>query len=263
MYRFFVDPAAISDGTITISGADVNHIVNVLRMRPGEVVLLSTGDEWEYTCRIETLDKACVICRIEDAQKAGRELPSSIYLFQCLPKGDKMETIIQKAVELGAAGIIPVKAKRCIVKLDAKKEKTKTVRWNAIAESAAKQAKRMCIPEVSGVLPFSEALAYARQHASVCLIPYEKAESMEATRKVLADIRPGQSVAVMIGPEGGFEEEEVQEAIENGFSPITLGRRILRTETAGMTVLSILMYLLEDREKDSAGKPGHGQVERK
>lgn len=245
MYRFFCEKSQIADGKVSITGEDVRHIRNVLRMRPGEIILVSCGDEWEYTCRITSLSEEEVCAEITDAQKPGKELPSRITLFQCLPKGDKMETVIQKAVELGAAEIVPVASKRCVVKLDAKKAAARVSRWNAIAESAAKQAKRMIIPEVHEILSFREALQYAQIPDSVLLIPYENAEGMQKTRTLLSAIAPGRPVAVLIGPEGGFDEEEVEEAERAGFQTITLGKRILRTETAGMTVLSILMYLLE------------------
>ena len=245
MYRFFCEKSQIADGKVSITGEDVRHIRNVLRMRPGEIILVSCGVEWEYTCRITSLSEEEVCAEITDAQKPGKELPSRITLFQCLPKGDKMETVIQKAVELGAAEIVPVASKRCVVKLDAKKAAARVSRWNAIAESAAKQAKRMIIPEVHEILSFREALQYAQIPDSVLLIPYENAEGMQKTRTLLSAIAPGRPVAVLIGPEGGFDEAEVEEAERAGFQTITLGKRILRTETAGMTVLSILMYLLE------------------
>ena len=233
-------------------GEDVRHIKNVLRMKPGEEILVSCGDDWEYTCEITALSEEEVRAAVTDAQKPGRELPSRITLFQCLPKGDKMETVIQKAVELGAAEIVPVSSARCVVRLDAKKAAARVKRWNAIAESAAKQAKRMIIPEVHEVIGFSAALRYAQaldtEKAPVLLIPYENAEGMGGTRKLLASIEPGRPVAVVIGPEGGFEETEIQEAVQAGFTPITLGKRILRTETAGMAVLSVLMYLLEETD---------------
>lgn len=244
MYRFFVEKYQIHDGRVDITGEDVNHIRNVLRMRPGEDVLISTGDEWEYTCAIERLEEDRVTLRVEDASRPGRELASKIWLFQCLPKGDKMETVIQKAVELGAYTVVPVASSRCVVKLDERRAAQKVVRWNAIAEAAAKQSKRLIIPEVRGVMRFRDALEAAAD-LDVKLIPYERQDGMEGTRKILNAIRPGQSVAVMIGPEGGFDDAEVQLAREHGFEPVTLGKRILRTETAGMTMLSILMYLLE------------------
>ncbi len=244
MYRFFVDPEQIQDGSIRILGEDVNHIGNVLRMKPGEEILISCQDEWEYTCRIVEITSEEVLAEILDAQKPGKELPSKITLFQCLPKGDKMELIIQKAVELGAAEIVPVSSRRCVVKLEGKRAVGKVSRWNAIAESAAKQSKRMIVPKVSQILTYGEALQRAAE-LDICLIPYERAEGMKGTRELLEGIEPGQSIGILIGPEGGFDEKEVQKAMEKGFEPITLGKRILRTETAGLTTLSILMYLLE------------------
>lgn len=244
MHRFFVRPEQIREGKIEITGEDVRHIRQVLRMRPGEEVLISSGGDWEYTCRILSLEEEQVTAEILDAQKPGKELPSRLYLFQCLPKGDKMEWIIQKAVELGVYQIIPVASRRCVVKLEGKKAESRVARWNAVAASAAKQSKRMILPQVSPLRTFSQALEQA-EALDVRLIPYERAEGMEATRQLFGEIRPGQSVGILIGPEGGFDEEEVREAQQRGFCPVTLGKRILRTETAGMTALSVLMYLLE------------------
>lgn len=164
--------------------------------------------------------------------------------FRGLPKSDKMELIIQKAVELGVWEVIPVATKRAVVKLDQKKAAKKRERWSGISESAAKQAGRNVIPEIKQVMNFQEALSYAKS-LDVLLIPYELAEGMQATKERIQAIQPGQSVGIFIGPEGGFEQEEVKLAMEAGAYPITLGRRILRTETAGMTMLSVLMYHLE------------------
>lgn len=245
MHRFFVDQTQIDEKYIHISGQDAHHIRTVLRMREKEEILVSDGDKMEYTCQIEKLADEEILAKIMFVEEAGLELPAKVYLFQCLPKSDKMELIIQKAVELGACEIIPVASARCVVKLDGKKEASKTKRWQGIAESAAKQSKRMYIPQVHSVLKFSEALEYAK-NMDVKLIPYELARGMAVTREQIGKIGPGQTVAVFIGPEGGFEEEEVQAAMKMGFSPITLGKRILRTETAGFTVLAILMYHLEE-----------------
>jgi 16S rRNA (uracil1498-N3)-methyltransferase len=245
--RFFIERNQISDGEAVITGEDVRHIRNVLRMRPGEKLLLSCGDEWEYTCELLPGREAdCVRVKILDTQKPGRELPGRIYLFQCLPKSDKMDLIVQKAVELGAFGIVPIASKRCVVRLDEKKAQAKVRRWNAVAESAAKQSKRMRIPEVLPVMTMEEAFAFAqREQINQRLMPYECAENMAQTREMLRAIRPGEDVCVLIGPEGGFEEDEVKAAEANGFQVITLGQRILRTETAGLATLSILMYLLD------------------
>ncbi len=248
MHRFFVEANQIDTALnqVSIVGNDVNHIKNVLRMTEGEKILISCGDEQEYTCAVREVSNEEVIASIIEVAEAGRELPSKIYLFQALPKGDKMEMIIQKTVELGVFEIIPVETKNCVVKLDDKKKPAKIKRWQAIAESAAKQSKRMLIPEIHDVMSYKNAIAYAKE-LDVCVIPYELAENMQHTRELLGQIQPGQSVGIFIGPEGGFDTEEVQFALKNQIEPITLGKRILRTETAGMAVISILMYLLEDR----------------
>lgn len=249
MYQFFVEPNQINlqDKKVIILGSDVKHIKNVLRMKPGEELSVSNGqDGREYRCGIVELSEECVICELRFIKEDNVELPSGIYLFQGLPKSDKMEWIIQKAVELGVREVIPVATKRCVVKLDEKKAASKTARWQGIAEAAAKQSKRGIVPTVSNVMGFREAIQKASD-MDVRLIPYELAEGMERTREIFEALQPGQDVAIFIGPEGGFEESEIQYARENGVEPITLGKRILRTETAGMTVLAWLGYILEDR----------------
>ncbi len=247
MYQFFVEPHQIneSDKRVIIVGSDVNHIKNVLRMKVGEELAVSNGvDGKEYRCGIVSLGEDCVECELRFVKEDGVELPVKVTLFQGLPKADKMELIIQKAVELGVTEIVPVATKRCVVKLDDKKATSKIARWQSIAEAAAKQSKRGIIPKVQSVQSFKLALQQAAD-MDVRLIPYELASGMEHTRELLGAIRPGQSVAVFIGPEGGFEESEIVLARENGVEPITLGKRILRTETAGMTVLAWIGYLLE------------------
>lgn len=247
MQRFFVEPHQIDEEAhqIHITGSDVNHISNVLRMKTGEELWISDGSKYEYRCTIESFEPDEVLLHIVYSQEPEYELPCRIYLFQGLPKADKMELIIQKAVELGAYEIIPVETKRCVVKLDGRKSAKKTARWQQIAESAAKQSKRMLIPNVHEVLTFREALKYA-ESMDIRLVPYELARGMQETKEILAGIEPGQSVGIFIGPEGGFEEKEIEAAIEGGAKPITLGRRILRTETAGLAILSVLMFQLEN-----------------
>ena len=247
MQRFFVEPHQIDEAAhqIHIIGTDVNHISNVLRMKQGEEVWISDGGKKEYRCAIEAFSADEVLLHIIYAQEPDYELSSRIYLFQGLPKADKMELIIQKAVELGAYEIIPVETKRCVVKLDGKKAAKKVDRWQQIAESAAKQSKRMLIPNVHQVLSFKEALKYA-ESMDIRLIPYELAKGMQETKEILAAIELGQSIGIFIGPEGGFEEKEVEAAISEGAKPITLGKRILRTETAGLAILSVLMFQLEN-----------------
>lgn len=247
MQRFFVEPHQIDEAAhqIHIIGTDVNHISNVLRMKQGEEVWISDGGQKEYRCAIEAFSADEVLLHIIYAQEPDYELPSRIYLFQGLPKADKMELIIQKAVELGAYEIIPVETKRCVVKLDGKKAAKKVERWQQIAESAAKQSKRMLIPKIHEVMSFQDALKLAEE-LDIRLIPYELAKGMKETKEILNQIRPGQSVGIFIGPEGGFEENEISQALEKGAQAITLGRRILRTETAGLAILSVLMFQLEN-----------------
>lgn len=246
MYNFFVEPSQISGSEVVIVGNDVNHIKNVLRMKPGEELSVSNGvDNREYRCGIEEISEDRILCRLRFVKEDGMELPSKVYLFQGLPKTDKMELIIQKAVELGVYEIIPVSTKRAVVKLDEKKAKTKTARWQTIAEAAAKQSKRRVIPEVKNVMTMKQAVDYAKA-MDVKLIPYELAEGMEETKKRIASLQAGQTIAVFIGPEGGFEESEIEAAVMTGICPITMGKRILRTETAGITILAWIMYQLED-----------------
>lgn len=247
MYQFFVEPGRINvnDKRVVITGTDVNHIKNVLRMKAGEEISVSNGEDGrEYRCGIVSLEEDRVVCELRFIKEENAELPVRVYLFQCLPKADKMELIIQKAVELGACGIIPVSAKRCVVKLDEGKAAAKVKRWQGIAEAAAKQSKRGIIPEVSGVVSFRRAVEMAAA-MDVGIIPYELAENMGKTREIIGGLKGEQSVAVFIGPEGGFEEQEIRMAAEKGIQPVTLGRRILRTETAGMTVLAWIGYETE------------------
>ena len=244
MHHFFISSEAVKDGRITITGPDVNHIKNALRMRAGETLLITTSAEEDFRCRILSIEEKQVEAEILSREES-RELPMRFYLFQGLPKGDKMEWVIQKAVELGVYQVIPVATKNTVVKLDAKREKAKLERWQAIAESAAKQSGRGRIPQVGKILGFQEALQWAAS-LDRAWIPYEKEEGMEATRRELAALS-GEvtSVGIFIGPEGGFDEEEIRQAREAGIQPISLGKRILRTETAGLAILSLLMMKAE------------------
>ena len=245
MQHFFVTPDQVKGDLILIEGSDVNHMKNVLRMRQGEEVTISDGNNRQYLCEIKEYENEQAVLQIVEETSTNTELPSRIYLFQGLPKQDKMELIVQKCVELAGYSNITVATKRCVVKLDDKKAREKTERWQQIAESAAKQAGRGVIPEVQDVMNFKSALECAKK-LDVVLIPYELAEGMQVTKQVISNIKPGQSVGIFIGPEGGFEREEVEMAIETGAKAITLGKRILRTETAGLTTLSVLMFHLEE-----------------
>lgn len=268
MYQFFVEENQIAGDRIAILGSDVNHIKNVLRMKTGERVRVSVrggfmSDDAQsgqpsrsYFGTIDGITEDEVTVCIESEDETGTELSNRIYLFQGLPKGDKMEMIIQKAVELGVYEIIPVAMKNCVVKLDAKKADSKVKRWQAISESAAKQSKRTIIPQVQMPMTWKEALKKA-EALDVVLVPYENERGMAATREVMQNVKAGQSIGIFVGPEGGFAPEEIEgivpeqkgiaDAKDNGkIHRISLGRRILRTETAGLATLSMLVFCLDE-----------------
>lgn len=245
MHHFFVTPYQVKETEIFIEGSDVNHIRNVLRIREGEQVSVSDGHNNTYGCRLDRYEEDRAILRIEGRLETDRELPARIYLFQGLPKQEKMEWIVQKAVELGVFSVIPVEMKRSVVKLDDKKAEKKQKRWQQIAESAAKQSGRGCIPQIEKVRTFSEAVRRA-EDLDVILLPYELERGIEESRKRIASAAKAGSVGIFIGPEGGFEQWEVEEAEKAGAQRISLGKRILRTETAGLTALSILMFAMEE-----------------
>lgn len=240
MPKFFVEPYQIKDNLIQVIGEDAKHIKTVLRSREGEEITLCDGLGTDYFCRIASLEEG-VTAEILSNEPCQSEPKTKITLYQGLPKADKMELIIQKCVELGVDRIVAVSTERCIVKLD-KKEEKKLDRWQKIAEAAAKQSGRGKIPEIAPkVLRFSEALAEAK-NLSGAIIPYEKEEN-RGIRSFIEGFA-GNEVGVFIGPEGGFTEDEIQGAIDAGVLPVTLGKRILRTETAGMTAIAILLYEL-------------------
>lgn len=243
MHQFFVEDENIGSEYITITGTDVNHIGNVLRMKTGEKIRVSNGQGRDFFGTIDSISPEQVTVKITEEEATGTELPNKIYLFQALPKGERMEYVIQKAVELGVYEIIPVSMKYCVVKLDDKKAKKKQERWQAIAESAAKQAKRSLIPKIKPVMNYKEAVAYAKQ-CEVCLVPYENERGMQATREALDGIQTGKSISVIIGPEGGFSKEEI-DYVREDMQVISLGKRILRTDTAAIAVMSMLMLEIE------------------
>ncbi len=240
MPKFFVEPQQIKENLIQVTGEDAKHIKTVLRAREGEEIILCDGLGTDYFCCIASLDEG-VTAEIRSSEPCQSEPKTKITLYQGLPKADKMELIIQKCVELGVDRIVAVSTERCIVKLD-KKEEKKLERWQKIAEAAAKQSGRGKVPEIAPkVLRFSEALAEAKA-LSGAIIPYEKEEN-RGIRSFVEGFS-GSEIGVFIGPEGGFTEEEVQGAMDVGVLPVTLGKRILRTETAGMTAIAILLYEL-------------------
>ncbi|MBQ6229613.1 MAG: 16S rRNA (uracil(1498)-N(3))-methyltransferase [Eubacterium sp.] len=266
MYRFYVEGCSNASDKIYISGKDQNHIKNVLRLRIGEEIIISDGTSRDYHCRIADYPEDMVEAEIIDITDNATELPAQVVLFQGMPKADKFEHIIQKTVELGVHEIYPVMMKRCVVKLEggngstdkngfltvSSKEAKKIQRYNNIAEAAAKQSQRGIIPEVKSFVSFKRAAEIASE-MDVVLVPYESAEGMDYSRNVIAEIkklctesskRP--MVAVFIGPEGGFAQEEIDLLSEKGGRIISLGRRILRTETAGPAIMSVMGFALDE-----------------
>ncbi len=243
MYNFFADATARQGACYLISGTDFNHIKNVLRMTVGEKLFVSVQGKTDL-CEIESFENECVVARIVEEDYQNTNLPIKIYLFQGLPKSDKMELIIQKAVELGVYEIVPVEMSRCVVKLEPKKRFSRVARWQAIAESGAKQSKRNSIPQITEILSYKEALKKAAD-LDLLLVPYESKNGMADTKNALSQIKSGMSVGILIGPEGGFDEKEVDLAFEQGGKVISLGKRILRTETAAITATAMCMLYAE------------------
>jgi 16S rRNA (uracil1498-N3)-methyltransferase len=246
MHRFYVTSKQIQDTSVTITGPDVNHIKNVLRMKPGEEIVICNGQGKDCYCIINKVSEGEITATIEAQKETETELKARITLYQGLPKQDKMELIIQKAVELGVYEIVPVMTKRAVVKLDdKKKEEKKRERWQAIAEGAAKQSGRGIIPVIRPVHSFREAVGKVGE-SDLGLIPYENAKGIRFTKEIIHKLNEYNAISIFIGPEGGFEEAEIAYASEKGIHPITLGKRILRTETAGLALLSMMMLELED-----------------
>lgn len=243
MYNFFADAIDRKENGYIIMGPDHNHIKNVLRMRIGDNVLVSENGI-SNLCEIECIENDFTYVVIIENDYQDTNLPVNITLFQGLPKGDKMELIIQKAVELGVDCIVPVEMNRCVVKLDDKKKNSKKARWQSIAESAAKQSKRNYIPEVSDVLTYKQMTEMIREF-DVFLVPYESKDGMKSTVSALNEIKSGSKVGILIGPEGGFDEKEIQIAEYAGGKIISLGKRILRTETAAVTAVGMCMLYAE------------------
>ncbi len=246
MFNFFADENSRRGEYYLICGADYNHIKNVLRMRVGERLLVSDNGS-SHLCVIQSLESDTATVKIEQENYRTTELPVQLELYQGMPKGDKMELIIQKAVELGAAKITAVEMHRSVVKLDDKKKKSKRERWQAIAESAAKQSKRNIVPEIGEIISYKQLMLKANE-LDLFLIPYENKDGMTATKAALGLIKKGMRVGILIGPEGGFEDSEIASAIEAGGKIISLGARILRAETAAITATAMCMLEAEMSE---------------
>lgn len=241
MYNFFVEKDKSPDGLYVIEGADYNHIKNVLRMKVGERIIISYNGKSDL-CEIFDILPEYVQAKVLEENYNDTSLPIKIVLMQGLPKGDKIELIIQKAVELGVDEIIPVETERSVVKIDGKKRDGKIARWQAISESASKQSKRNFIPEISTILTFNEAIEKAKDF-DLFIVPYECKDGMKATTEALSLIKKGMTVGVFIGPEGGISDGEIKKAEAIGAKIISLGKRVLRSETAAViTVGTVALY---------------------
>lgn len=252
MHRFFVSSSGVdlNRKLASIEGEDVKHISRVLRLKEGNIVEICDGENHEYICEIKSIDKNYISLTILEQTESNREAPIHTILYQGIPKGSKMDLIIQKTVELGIAEIVPVEMDRTVVLLKDEKDKEKKVeRWQKIALEASKQSKRGVVPTIHQPVSFDEALRASKQN-DLNLMPYEN-EGKNGLKSILASFSIEarskiNKIGIWIGPEGGLEEEEVTKAKENQIHPITLGPRILRTETAGFTILALVMYELGD-----------------
>ena len=244
MYNFFIESDGVFADGYKITGKDYNHVKNVLRMKTGEDLLVTYGGKSNLCC-ITDITESEIVVKIIKQDYQCTELPISVTLFQGIAKGEKMELVIQKAVELGASEIVPVEMKRCVAKIEKNKVKQKTERFNLISESASKQSKRNVIPKVLEPMSFNTALDYAKNF-DIFIVPYECADGMTATLNALKEIKRSYKIGVLIGAEGGFDDSEIEKAkaLPNA-RIISLGKRILRTETASITALSAIMLYAE------------------
>ena len=242
MHKFFVEDNQINDGKAVINNDDYNHIVNVLRMKKGDIILITNKDSKEtFKCDIEEVKANEVVCNIINRENKNVELNVNIVLFQGLPKADKMEYIIQKCVELGVHKIVPVNMKYCIAKI--KDEEKKNIRWNKISEVAAKQCKRNIIPKIEKSID-TYTLYNEIKNYDLTIVAYENEDNI-TLKTVLRENKNIKNIAVIIGPEGGISSEEIEKLKENGAKIVSLGNRILRTETAPIAVLSMMVYEYE------------------
>lgn len=246
MNKFFINPENKIEDKIYITGSDVNHIKNVLRLPVGKEILINDGQGHDYQCIIREINTDKIITQIVSEWFNSTEPIIETVLFQSIIKGEKMEFVIQKCVEIGVTKIVPIITERCVVKLESENKINKKLeRWQKISESASKQSKRGIIPKVSKPLLFSQAVEQAKSTLTYSCIPYED-EKTYALKSYLATLENVQSIGIFIGPEGGFTKEEIQCAIHQGMTPITLGKRILRSETAGLVTLANIMYEMGD-----------------
>lgn len=245
MFQFFVGSEQVQGNIVKIYDQDFHHMKQVIRLKEQEKfrVSLIDNEHKSFYCKLLSYENDCAIGEILNENINDTELEGRLILFQGLPKNDKMEFIIQKAVELGVDTIVPVAMKHCVVKLDEKKEKSKQSRWQLIAETAAKQSKRSKIPTIMEVMKFHKAVDYASHLDFVCL-PYENEDGVGSTKLFLEQLKKDSSVGIFIGPEGGFSIEEVN-SLPPFVKKISLGNRILRTETAAIITIAMIMLEME------------------
>ena len=242
MPKYFTEPENIKDGFIEIFSDEAKHILNVMRMEIGDTLTICDGQSNDYLCRICETGKNCLKAKMEETTKSESEPKTKITLYQGLPKSDKMELIIQKCVEIGVCRIVPVITERAVVKIEkGAKEDKKTERWQKIAESAAKQSGRGIIPAVERPTQFKDAIEEAVKNGEA-IIPYEN-EKDRGLKEFIKNSK-AENIGIFIGPEGGFDTKEIEFAVENGVMSVTLGKRILRTETAGIVTSAIVLYEL-------------------
>ena len=252
MSKFFVPKENIFDDKIFITGGDVAHILKVLRMKKNDKLCLCDGKGIDYEASIFEVSNDKIVCEILSQKKSDTEANIEVTLFQGIPKASKMDYIIQKTTELGIVRIVPCEMTRCVSKLDKKDAVKKCERWQKISEEAAKQSGRGVIPEVHAPVTFDEAINLMKQ-SDLCFAPFE-CEEQTTLKSILTQKSDVKTVSYIIGPEGGFDMDEVEKLKNNGVKTVTLGKRILRTETAGEAVLSMVMYELGDINKLCGGE---------
>ena len=241
MQRFFFDGETVTDGKFSVSGDKFNHISRVLRMNTGERAVFCDGEFTDYECVLERIDSAFAYFRVIDKHINTTEPKIRITVFQCLPKGDKMDDMVKRCVQFGAYRIVPVLSRRCVSRPDSKGCAKKVERLNKIARSSAMQSMRGCIPKVEAVVSFEQAIECMRKYDS-SFICYED----EKERRIGNDTVFGSNVAFLVGPEGGLEASEAELAAAAGIPSVSLGKRILRTEDAAAFTIPILLYLTDN-----------------
>ena len=242
MNRFFFDAESMQDNLITFSGQNARHIINVLRLRRGDNIIACDGKGIDYKCVLTDFNRDNAIAQVLEVYKNTSERLNPITLFQCIPKGDKMDFIVEKSVELGVYSVVPVLSQRCISRPDSKTAPKKVDRWNSISESAAKQSGRGIIPRVADIISFNDAICQMVENYDRAILFYEN----ERENMIDNNLKSSKSIAFMIGPEGGFSDEEIPFAREKGILIMSLGKRILRCETAPICALSILNHITEN-----------------